>query len=59
MEAERLANLKKHGGEDDKIRAKRPTMLKKMGVDFMNVKPDDFKTRGLDIWPVEATVYMK
>ena len=54
-----MAMLKKHGGDDDRIRAKRPTMLKKMGIDFTNVKADDFKTRGLDVWPVEATVYMK
>ena len=34
-------------------------MLKRMGIDFMTIKPDDFKTRGLDIWPVEATIYLR
>lgn len=30
-----------------------------MGIDYANLKADDFKTRGLDIWPLEATVFMK
>jgi hypothetical protein len=29
-----------------------------MGID-PNMKCDDFKTKGIDIWPLEATVYMK
>lgn len=54
-----LADQKKHGQEEDRgAAAKRPTMMKRFNAEQMATKSDDFKTRGLDVWPIEATVYM-